>query len=400
MRSDVAMKFHKHGVSTTQHTLGHLDCPACESARTLTLARISPGLLFSEAAALWLQSRSFSAVPGSVSARYIRKTTERSYAQYVGSLNLFFSELRLEQIHLGHLRAYQEARVTGAAPFVRKRRPNKNVVAAPCPASPKKANQELSILKMILRRAGCWTPEMDEFYEPFSVDQSDVPRALTPEEQHRWLDVSLLKPRWHLVYWYSVLAFETSMSTNEIRSLRIGDVNLLHEVVSVPRAGAKNPYRARTIPILSAEAKWAAEQLLLRAADLGSTQPTHFLFPFRQRSSPHEASRGRSVSEYDPMRPMTVAGLKRIWNDVRSASGIKWFRPYDTRHTALTRWAEGGIPAETIRSMAGHVSDRMMRHYTHISDTAKRRAFEALPKIGPASVRAPFYVDQLSRARL
>lgn len=388
MRSYFPMQPYKNGISTTQHTLGHLDCPACESARTLTLARISPGLLFSEAAALWLQSRSFNAVPGSVSARYIRKTTEVSYAQYVGSLNLFFSELRLEQIHLGHLRAYQEARVTGAAPFIRKRRPNKNVVAAPCPASPKKANQELSILKMILRRAGCWTPEMDEFYEPFSVDQSEVPRALTPKEQLRWLDVSLLKPRWHLVYWYSVLAFETSMSTNEIRSLRIGDVNLQHRILTIGAVGSKNRYRQRTIPLHTASVLWATEQLLARAEDLGAVHPQHFLFPFRRPPAP-----------FNPELPMTVSGMKRLWEEVRSASGIKWFRPYDTRHTAITRWAEGGIPAETIRAMAGHVSDRMMRHYTHISDTAKRRAFEALPKIGPASVRAPFYVDQLSRAR-
>ncbi len=38
------------------------------------------------------------------------------------------------------------------------------------------------------------------------------------------------------------------MSTNEIRSLRLGDVNLHHGIVNVPDEGAKNRYRARTIP--------------------------------------------------------------------------------------------------------------------------------------------------------
>ena len=252
-----------------QHTLAHIDCPPCEKSRLKTLHRISPGLSFRAAAAVWLGSRTFNSVPGAVSARFIRKTTDQSYRQYVGSLNLFFADLQLDKIHIGHLRQYQEARVTGAEPFHRKRRPNKNEEVKACPASPKKCNQELSILKMILRRAGCWSTELEEFYEPFSEDVSEIPRALTQADRQRWLDVALAKPRWHLVYWYSVLAFETSMSTNEIRSLRIGDVNLQHRVLSVPPAGAKNRYRARTIPLHSASVMWSAEQLIERARDLG-----------------------------------------------------------------------------------------------------------------------------------
>lgn len=257
---------------SNQHTLGHLDCPACEKARLMTLSLISPSLSFRTAAALWLESRSFSATPGAISARYIRDTTEQTYKQYVSSLNLFFSELPLTEIHLGHLRQYQEARVTGREPFIRKRRPNKNEELKSCPASPKKANQELSILKMILRRAGVWSKEMSEFYQPFRVDVSDVRRALTHEERKRWLDVCLLKPRWNLIYWYSVLAFETSMSTNEIRALRVGDINLNHRILNVPPAGAKNQYRARTIPLHSASVRWAVEQLLERAKDLGANR--------------------------------------------------------------------------------------------------------------------------------
>lgn len=346
------------------------------------------------AAALWLDSRSFRAAPGSISARYIRESTEKSYQAYVNSLNLFFASLPLERIHLGHLRQYQEARVSGAAPFIRFRRPQdakphkladgSEIPAkgpTPCPASPKKANQELCILKMIMRRAGCWQGELDEFFEPFAEDEPEVPRALTPEEQQRWLDVAAYNSRWAVVFWYSVLAFETSMSTNEMRSLRIGDVNLAHRLVCVPAAGAKNRYRQRTIPIVSGQGLWAVEQLLCRAGDLGAKEPQHYLFPFR-----------KPPADYIPARPMTLSGIKRGWEDVRHASGLTWFRPYDTRHTAITRWAEAGVAPEIIRARAGHVSPRMMLHYTHISEAAQRRALESAPGFGPQPERAPFYV--------
>lgn len=370
----------------TGHSFGHIDCPACNRARTLTLQKITPQLSFADASALWLESRSLDPALKAVSARFIRQTTEKSYRQYVDSLDLFFGNLRLEEIHLGHIRQYQEARVTGAPPFIRKRRPNKNVVAGPCPASPKKVNQELGTLQRIMRRAGLWSQELEEYYEPFREEINDVPRALTAEEQKKWLDVCRTQQRWWLVHWYSVLAFETSMGTNELRSLRIGDVNLFHGVVQVPAAGSKNDYRTRTLPLISADVKWSVEQLLARSRDLGATSPTDFLFPFRRPPKP-----------FDPTKPMSVSGIKKLWNEVRTASGLGWFRPYDTRHTAITRWAENGVPIADIMVMAGHMNRRMTLHYTHICQQAKRRQLEDVvarmaPKMERPSFGAPFYI--------
>lgn len=391
-----------------QHTLGHIDCPACEKARSVTLARIAPSLPFSSAAAIWLESRSFNAAPGAISARYIRESTERSYRAYVDSLNLFFCDLPLAKIHLGHLRQYQEARVTGAPPFIRYRRPQDakprllpgGVVLPPkgkqpCPASAKKANQELSILKKILRRAQCWTDEMDEFYEPFMENATDVPKSLTVEQQQLWIDASRLQESWSVVHWYSLLAFDTGQGSNEMRWMRVGDINLHHEIVSVQPLGAKNHYRARTIPLVTADAKWAAEQLLRRAYDLGSRDPQHYVFPFclgRRRGSWAEGP-----SLFDPCRSMTVSGLKRPWDEIRKATKLVDFTPYHTRHTALTRWAEGGMEIATLMDLAGHLTVRQMRHYARISDAVKRKAIRAArgqnpPKYGPASVPSvPFY---------
>lgn len=355
----------------------------------MLICSIRPNLLFPEAAKFWLKSRAISATPGAVSARHIRQTTENSYQQYIDSLELFFRELQLEKIHLGHFSEYQQRRLGGEEPFIRKRR-KQDKEAKPSPVAPKKVNQELGTLKMILKRAKLWTPEMEEFYEPLPEEDSGLPRALSAAEQQLWLDCARINPRWAVVYWYSTLAFATTMGTNEMRSLRLGDVNLQHRIVMVPREGAKNRYRERTIPLRSAEAVWAAEQLIERAKDLGAAGPIDYLFPFR-------ASRGH----FDATKPMTVSGIKKDWNEVREKTGLTWFTPYHTRHTAITRMAEAGINIATIMSYAGHMNRQTTYHYTHVSEAVQQRELDKLEAMkkpprsdaGPAYQSPPFYIS-------
>jgi integrase len=116
---------------------------------------------------------------------------------------------------------------------------------------------------------------------------SSMSRALTPEEQRRWLDAARSSPRWDVVYWYSLLAFDTCMSTNEIRALRLGDVNLQQRVLTVPVEGSKNFHRHRSIPIVSDGALWAVDSLLRRARELGAREPQHYLFPFKSPAQRH-----------------------------------------------------------------------------------------------------------------
>ncbi len=80
---------------------------------------------------------------------------------------------------------------------------------------------------------------------------------------------------------------------------------------------------------------------------------------------------------YDPTQPMTTRAIRKPWAEVRKASGLEWFRPHDCRHTAITRWAEAGVPIPTIMSIAGHISRRMSEHYTRVTDAAKREAIAA-----------------------
>lgn len=324
------------------------------------LKSISPDLVFADAAELYMKMRSVEATHGAVTARYIKFNTEHSYLQYITSLNLFFGKTKLRDIHWYTIKAYQEARVAGAEPFIRKRRPFEE--PGPCKAKASKANQEVRLLKRVMRRANAWTGEDEEFFEELQEDENEIPRALTPEEQRHWLDISRLRERWMVVHWYSLVAFDTTMSTNEMRGLRIGDVNLHQRVVNVPWPAAKNRYRHRTITVDGSDALWALERLIGRAGELGAHESQHYLFPFRD-------IHGRI---YVPDRHMTVHGIRALWEEVRAASELKAFRPYDTRHTAITRLAEAGVPLEVVKAKAGHISDKMSRHYTQVSMSAQR----------------------------
>jgi site-specific recombinase XerD len=334
--------------------------------------------------------RSVDATPGAIStARYIKPNTVRSYVQYIRSLSLFFGALRLDAIHLGHLREYQMARLDGRAPFVRFRRPQdkkptrvgSTMVPArgpsPCPAKAAQVNKELCLLKMILRRANAWNEQQDKFAEDLQTDEPEIPRALSPEEQTKWLEVSRLKERWNIVLWYSIVAFDTTCSTNELRGLRIGDVNLHHGLIDIPWPASKNKYRHRSIEIVNADALWAFQQLLQRARDLGAKDPQDYLFPFWDPKK----------NAYDPTRHMTVTGFKKQWDEVRVASGLKWFRRADTRHTGCTRLAENGVPVAVIMARSGHQSARMLQHYTHVSGAAQRRWLQRPLTQGPVAPR-------------
>lgn len=338
---------------------------------------LTPDHEFSSAARLWIASRSAIAQSGARSARYIRKNTQESYSQYIRSLELFFAGHKMSEIRIGHLAAYQDARVNGSEPFIRYRRPQdakdrvKDGELIPakgrtsCPVKPKKVNQELGLLRLLMVRAKCWSEDLEDLYEPLLDDEAEVPRALSPEEQQRWLATSYSSARWNVVHWYSLLAFNTCMSTDEIRGLRLGDINLSQQILTVARKTSKNIHRARTIELVESQVLWAVDCLTRVASSCGAVDAQHYLFPWRVR-----------VGLYDPTRSMSESGIKVAWNQVRSASGLEWFRQYDCRHTGITRLAEAGVPTDVIMAKAGHVSEKMRRHYTHISQASQRKWFE------------------------
>ncbi len=334
-----------------EHTPGHRDCPACTWASIMHETPLSPQQTFAEAFDVWISRKVIDHQGVSSNARYISERTERDLRQYARAAGLFFGELPLSDILVGHLREYQRARATC----------DKNCGRWHAPAGANLIRKEIGLVIRILKAAGAWTPLHEEGFEPLQSVENDVPRALSPDEQHRWLKAAASRETWRVVYWWSIVALQTTAGTNEMRALRLGDIFLNQGTMQIRTEGAKNKFRVRTIPLSTPEVAWALDGLMQRAARLKATMPWHYLFPFHQGQT------------YDPERPMTVWGLRKAWDGVRAASGIEWFEPRDLRHTAITRMAEAGVPIQVIMSFAGHISPRMQQHYTAISMQAKRR---------------------------
>lgn len=365
------------GNTNQQHIPGHRNCPACDGALDMLPSDLNASMSFSEAFEVWIAQRVIHESGPWAKARYISQRTERDLRQYARAAARFFQTLQLGEIHAGHLRAYQTARalnllrIDGADVQPWEQRAGANLI-----------RKEVGTVVRVMKAAGVWTQQLGECYERVQPVENDVPRAMTPDEQHRWMHVAASRPEWQLIYQWSIMALQTTAATNELRALRLGDIFLENGTLQIRNEGAKNKFRVRTIPFQSPEIVWALGGLIDRAKRLGANGPHCYLFPLHI-----------TADRYDPLQPMTVWGIRKPWEAVREAAGLAWLRPYDLRHTAITRLAEAGAPAAVIMSYAGHVSMRMLQHYTAISMQAKRRwgamawGPEAAlpPKIGPHS---------------
>jgi integrase len=58
--------------------------------------------------------------------------------------------------------------------------------------------------------------------------------------------------------------------------------------------------------------------------------------------------------------------------------GLPGLRFHDLRHTFITQMVELGVPLGVIQTFVGHLSARMVGHYTHITTGAARKAVELL----------------------
>ncbi len=89
----------------------------------------------------------------------------------------------------------------------------------------------------------------------------------------------------------------------------------------------------------------------------------------------------------DGTRPQKT--WRTAWRKLTRAAGLKGFRFHDLRHQCITELREAGAPEAAASSIAGHVSRKMMEHYSHIRMEAKRKAIQGLSPVatvasGPA----------------
>jgi integrase len=230
---------------------------------------------------------------------------------------------------------------------------------------------------------------LDEL-KPLKVEASTVGRALTDNEQSILLSAALHRQEGRGLRCADVLALNTTMRSVELKHLRWQDVDLLERVVTVWRS--KTETGKREIP-LNDDAFAVCVELRKEAQKKGHSLPDHYVFPAcenghidpaRPQKTWRTAWRTLTRAVECPkcgkrQQPTKTCRNRKCKADMRSLkSPLAGLRFHDLRHSSITMLAERTASEQTIRSIAGHLSQRMLEHYSHIRKEAKRRASAAL----------------------
>lgn len=148
-------------------------------------------------------------------------------------------------------------------------------------------------------------------------------------------------PNWAL---YAEWMLQTAMRTGEVRALRWADIKdskiLVHQNFTLTH-GLKNSTktnRQRWVP-LNARCLEILERL---------NQDSEYLFPWNRHAF--------QSFFYDRMKEASSVGLIE-----------RRYRPYDLRHTAISRFIESGIPVAQVASWCGNSSEVIWKHYAGVS---------------------------------
>jgi integrase len=225
-------------------------------------------------------------------------------------------------------------------------------------ASNRTINMELSVLaRAVGSKFQILWPRLKHLEE-----NHDVGRALEPAEERAILETAA-KNSSPLIYPFLYTLAWTGMRSDEVRLLRWSQVNFESAEIVVGKAkteagrGRRIPMSANLKAVLSQHNAWYTRRF-------DATHRDFYVFPRSNRRAPT-----------DPTLP--VGSLKKAWESVRKAAGVKC-RLHDLRHSFCTKLAEAGVPESTMLDIMGHVSTAMLRRYSHIRAQARRDAIDAL----------------------
>jgi integrase len=140
--------------------------------------------------------------------------------------------------------------------------------------------------------------------------------------------------------WYTEFMLQTAMRTGEVRAAKWDDIKenklLVHQNYTLTH-GLKNSTKTnkrRWVPINA-----RCQEIL---AEL--PRDNEFIFPWNRLAFQSYFRK--------KLLPLHEAGL---------ISHV--YRPYDCRHTAISRWIEAGIPVPQVANWAGNTSEVIFKHY-------------------------------------
>jgi integrase len=291
--------------------------------------------------------------------QFARLPFEQAATEYIEGRNLHISTRthQLDRERMKPLLKFFEKpllriRVEDIASYQRKRLED-NV-------SGRTVNMEIGVLRGMMKKAKVWNM-IAEDVRMFPEDQKPIGKVLVAEQKQKLLETAASRDSWMVAYNAAVLAANTTCRGVELKHLRWTNVEFENREIHICRS--KNETGHRRIP-LNNEALQALLRLWGRAQIIGSTALEHHVFPSCEKGN------------IDPTRPQK--SWRTAWRNLTEKAGLKGFRFHDLRHQAITELAETGISDQTLMSIAGHMSRRMLEHYSHIRMKAKREAVDAL----------------------
>ncbi len=285
--------------------------------------------MFSSAASVWLETEKFHFAP---------KTTEL-YALSITHLKRKFGRMLLSDISADDISRYQSHRMGQKA-------------------AGRTINMETGVLRQIMRKHKLWGAICDDVKS--MKERRDVGRALSPDEEASLLQATAdRRYKDSQLYVIVVLALNTTMCSKEIKMLCWSQIDLINRTAIVgkgktdARTGRVIPLNQSAVAALTYCGNWRAD-----------AKPDHYVFPACEN---HKINASRPIKSF-----------RTAWRNATKKAGLAGLRFHDLRHTAITKLAETAASEQTIMSITGHVSRKMLEHYSHIRMDAKRKALDAI----------------------
>jgi integrase len=138
------------------------------------------------------------------------------------------------------------------------------------------------------------------------------------------------------------------MRTGEVRALKWGDIDegrvLVHANYTLTHGykPSTKTNKKRSVPLNA------------RCVEILSQQPsdTEYIFPYNRYAF--------QSWFYDRMKEAHSTGLIS-----------HRYRPYDLRHSAITRWIEAGIPVAQVAQWAGNTAEMIWNHYCGVTEESE-----------------------------
>lgn len=172
-----------------------------------------------------------------------------------------------------------------------------------------------------------------------------------------------------------VVSINTGLRNEELRLLKWQQVDLQTPEIRVGKSKTKGG-TGRHVKLNS----WAVEVLNEWRSWFPHWKPEHFVFPSESYSLVGKAGQyGGDVQlgRVHPNKP--VSTWKTSWTTVRRKAGVEC-RWHDLRHTCASALGAAGAMDQTMKSILGWMSEKMIERYSHTTNEAKQAAVDALPR--------------------